>query len=404
MHKDIFGEEESDEEDEAAAGDDAAQEDERISRILATDTSSRRGAGGGGGGKRKKEAAAKVGAKPKKRLKKSGEKRGAASSSGNAEDGDGDGVRQDGDGEGEEEGEEEDSDTGMEAIEEGGKGDFDSIIGRMKGRRGSIVRTLEANVSEVSEIQEAMEQAVKDDDNATKADIPQPAIHKAAMLPQVFEFLQKRHLHETMMDRGMLSTLAAWLKPMPDGSLVNLQVRTKLLEALELFEVDETVLGSLRSSGLGKYIKLLSLHSKETMRNRRRAVSLMEKWKRPIFQSSTTYNASDVQVARPSRTAEELARELEDPQSFDEMQRRQAEAEEPGMARNTKGGARVPRPIGMDFQLQPESSVTPLPSNKYHKESTKGRLQEKMFGKSRGRSGTSQAVKLSVEGRTLDKF
>lgn len=55
-----------------------------------------------------------------------------------------------------------------------------------------------------------------------------------------------------MIDHGMLSTIARWLRPMPDGSLVSAPVRKTLLQALTRFDIDETVLGSLRSSGLGK--------------------------------------------------------------------------------------------------------------------------------------------------------
>ena len=90
--------------------------------------------------------------------------------------------------------------------------------------------------------------------------------------------------HEVMVDHGMLSTLARWLRPMQDGNLVGLEVRTSLLKGLLRLDVDETVLGSLRSSGIGKYIKLLSLHKRETKSNRRVAMQLIEKWSRPIFQ------------------------------------------------------------------------------------------------------------------------
>jgi uncharacterized protein YhfF len=56
----------------------------------------------------------------------------------------------------------------------------------------------------------------------------------------------------------------------------------------------------------------------------------------------------------------------------------------------------------MDFQMLPASKVTALPSSKYAKESTKGRLQDRILhGKKRA---TTQAVTLSVEGRTLDRI
>ena len=38
-----------------------------------------------------------------------------------------------------------------------------------------------------------------------------------------------------------------------------------------MIPVDETMLGSLRSSNIGKYVKLLTLHAKEKPHNKRAA-------------------------------------------------------------------------------------------------------------------------------------
>ena len=73
-----------------------------------------------------------------------------------------------------------------------------------------------------------------------------------------------------------------------------------------------------------------------------------------------------------------------------------------GWREHTANHARVPRPMGMDFQMLPASSAAPLPSSKYAKESNKGRLQDRILH-SKKRAAT-QAVTLSVEGRTLDRL
>jgi hypothetical protein len=70
----------------------------------------------------------------------------------------------------------------------------------------------------------------------------------------------------------------------------------------------------------------------------------------------------------------------------------------------TQGGTRVPRPIGMDFKAQPTAKVAPLPSAKYAKESTKGKLQEKMMGAKKKKGVSSQAMSVSLEGRGLDRI
>ncbi|EOD22574.1 hypothetical protein EMIHUDRAFT_458126, partial [Emiliania huxleyi CCMP1516] len=129
-----------------------------------------------------------------------------------------------------------------------------AMLTKLKPRRGKIVRSREALTQEVVELQQQMEAAAERDDDAV------------ALLPEVVTMLNKRHMQEVLIDQGMLTTLAMWLKPMPDGSLVSLQVRTDLLRVLGLLEVDETVLGSLRSSSLGKYARLYSLSTRRSDR------------------------------------------------------------------------------------------------------------------------------------------
>ncbi len=169
----------------------------------------------------------------------------------------------------------------------------------------------------------------------------------------------------------MLGTLGRWLKPMPDRSLVSLQVRKALL-------------GALRSSGIGKYVKLLTLHTKELPENKRLALQVVEKWSRPIFGTSDKYHAADLPLVAAPRVNT---------------------AEQDAQARAAMGTAqtRIPRAMGMDFNVLPQSHATALPSTKFAKESVKGRLQNRIINSKKG-SGSTQAVTLSVEGRTLDKI
>ena len=290
-----------------------------------------------------------------------------------------------------------DSVSGSEAVEEGGKNDFDRILSGLKAKRGGPNWSRDKLHNDVRELQERMESAVEEDDEAIRAEPPRPALAKIAMLPEVEAMMRKKQYHETMVDQSMLSTLARWLRPMPDGSLVSLQVRKGLLNALLKFEIDETVLGSLRSSGIGKYVKLLTLHKREIAENKRVATSLIEKWSRPIFRTSEKVIAADLPTAPvPRHSGAGTSRSA------------QAEAQTVGgaLARDNGGQtanhARVPRPMGMDFSVLPASEDQALPSSKYAKESNKGRLQDRILH-SKKRAAT-QAVTLSVEGRTLDRL
>ena len=66
--------------------------------------------------------------------------------------------------------------------------------------------------------------------------------------------------------------------------------------------------------------------------------------------------------------------------------------------------ARVPRPIGMDFNFKPASTVEKLPSAKFAKDTVKGKLQDRLLNRGRRRGGDAQAVQLSVEGRNVDRL
>ena len=134
-----------------------------------------------------------------------------------------------------------DSVNGEEAIEEGGKKDVDTMLGR-KTRGGKKDYTRQECVDVTAEILDRMERAADQDEDAMQEEPPKPAVVKAKMMPEVTEFMRKRQYHETMIDNGFLSTLARWLKPTPDGSLVSLTVRTGLLKSLQLIEVHVTLI------------------------------------------------------------------------------------------------------------------------------------------------------------------
>ncbi len=293
--------------------------------------------------------------------------------------------------------EDDEADGALEAVEEGGKGDFDSVLKKLKARRGPQPRSRDALQMEVEAMQTRMEDAARADDEAVTLPEPMPAIHKVALLGEVVAMLRKRHLHEVMIDMGIFQNLSHWLRPMPDGSLVSLQIRTKLLSALTLLDVDETVLGSLRSSGIGKFVKMYSMHPRETPATKKVAQAIIEKWARPIFRTSVRFEATEVpKVMTRVSAAEMLERDLPDQADVEEE-----DAYRLAKKRVTAGGANVPVARGHDFAAQPASSAKPMASTKYVKDSVKWRIQDKVLGKRKVRKTGSQAVKLSIEGRNM---
>jgi len=212
------------------------------------------------------------------------------------------------------------------------------------------------------------------------------------MLPEVLAIMRKNHYHDALVENGILIPLSQWLQPY-NGQLPSLEIRRGVLKALAMLPVDSTIIGPLRNSGIGKYVKLLTLHPKETPENKRLAHSLVEKWTRVIFHSSTVATASKLTTVAAPRVPEESQH---DSQSLDG----EGSASQPAASRSTH--ARVPRPMGMDFSLLPASTVVPMPSNKHAKDSVKGRLADRI-GSSK-RKVQSQAASLSIEGRGIDKL
>ena len=94
-----------------------------------------------------------------------------------------------------------------------------------------------------------------------------------------------------------------------------------------------------------------------------------------------------------------LARE--DSRSLEERDAAGAEGEGNGEGKQA-ARTRVPRPMGMDFALRPQSLAVPAASNKHSKDSVKGKLADKMAMVKK--KVATQATSLSIEGRNMDRL
>ncbi|CAL5432178.1 unnamed protein product [Camellia sinensis] len=87
-----------------------------------------------------------------------------------------------------------------------------------------------------------------------------PTINKLKKLPLLVEALSKKQLHH-----GVLTLLKTWLEPLPDGSLLNINIRGAILRILT-------------DSGVGKVIMFLLKSDEEITANRRMTKDLVDKW------------------------------------------------------------------------------------------------------------------------------
>lgn len=163
----------------------------------------------------------------------------------------------------------------------------------------------------------------------------------------------------------------------------------------------------LRSSGVGKYVMLLSKHSDESLPNKKRCLALIEKWMRPVYKKSIEYT-STAQLARPRAPGERTRPPLPPAvggggggagSGRDILE--EERAPKPGEA-GFRYHASIPEALPMDFKLMPQSSAVPKASKKYEKESVKGKLTGKFLAIKRGLNAKrSQAESISIEGRSL---
>eukprot|EP00177_Eucheuma_denticulatum_P008496 GFKZ01015455.1.p1 GENE.GFKZ01015455.1~~GFKZ01015455.1.p1 ORF type:complete len:496 (+),score=144.58 GFKZ01015455.1:552-2039(+) len=117
-----------------------------------------------------------------------------------------------------------------------------------------------------------------------------PALEKLKMLREVELMVMKVSHREQLLDNMLLAIIKAWLDPMPDGALPNVQIRTSLLNMLSSMRVDDDWVERLHGSqGLGKVIHFLSRNDDHPP-NKRMAEKLMMKWARPVYQSNSNFH------------------------------------------------------------------------------------------------------------------
>ena len=109
-----------------------------------------------------------------------------------------------------------DSIDGSEAMEDNTPEDGEGAMFAKKTRRGGAPQIPRPVMNtEIRELQERMDTARLEDDEALTNN--QQAVMKVAMMAEVAALMRKRHYHEAMIDCGILTSLAQWLKPMDDG-------------------------------------------------------------------------------------------------------------------------------------------------------------------------------------------
>ena len=136
--------------------------------------------------------------------------------------------------------------------------------------------------------------ALRDNDSILAGEA---ALAKHKMLPEVVEMLNRTHMHEILLDSGILSAIRLWLEPLPNRSLPAIHLRKALLELLRNLPIETD---HLRESEVGKIIMFFARRPKEVPEIQRLAKELVSRWSRPIIVncSRATIGENDEQNIR----------------------------------------------------------------------------------------------------------
>lgn len=107
----------------------------------------------------------------------------------------------------------------------------------------------------------------------------QAALAKHKLLSTALEMLNKKHLHEVLLDAGILSAIRLWLEPLPNRILPADRLRKSLLDVLKLMPIETD---HLRESGIGRIVMFFARRAQETPEIQRLAKELVARWSRPL--------------------------------------------------------------------------------------------------------------------------
>jgi transcription factor SPN1 len=279
-------------------------------------------------------------------------------------------------------------------------------------------------VKKVSQLEEeakdfvlTMLEAADDDDKAIAE--RRPALRKLQQLNTVLSTMAKREMARPLLDNDFLAAAGRWVRPLPNGQLGNVTVRSQLLQGISKhMSGGERGVSSadLKRSGFGKICMSLYMHKKETPEMKRFMKQLIEQWSRPIFQKSG--NMKDLESAQRERSmrgsAMMYARSAQPTAQMPEGETRErgvsglssilAKGQATGSGSGGGARVRVPYSRGFQFTVRPEAKSSM--SEEVKKAKTQATIKEKreglnkrMVDKGKNRSKNLRSANISVEGR-----
>jgi len=186
--------------------------------------------------------------------------------------------------------------------DEGGEGASASNALKAAVRRMQRKKKEKKNLNDLqeegTEFLKRMEEAA--DVDYTSIAKKRPAVKRLAMLQEVMDMLARKDMVRVLLELDLLSVCKRWIQPLPNGTLGNVTLRRRILEAICSMTGENGVTSSdLKNSGFGKVVMTLYMHKNETPEMKKMLKGAIEQWSRPIFQKSG--NMRDLERAQAAR-------------------------------------------------------------------------------------------------------
>uniref|UniRef100_A0A7S4HRI6 TFIIS N-terminal domain-containing protein n=1 Tax=Vannella robusta TaxID=1487602 RepID=A0A7S4HRI6_9EUKA len=147
---------------------------------------------------------------------------------------------------------------------------------RAAKKRAAEEKKLEEKLKIVRGVMDRMKEAY--DADLVNMEANRPAIKKLRLLTEIERTVPSSNLQKQFIDCHVLDEFGKWMKPLPDKSLPDLQIRKVILKILMKLNTSNISLEILKDSGVGKFVHLYSIHPKETRENKELAERILNLW------------------------------------------------------------------------------------------------------------------------------
>ncbi|KAI8985899.1 hypothetical protein BDB01DRAFT_786777 [Pilobolus umbonatus] len=236
---------------------------------------------------------------------------------------------------------------------------------------------------ELATLREKMKTASEEDaisNNNRKA-----AISKLKMLNEVTTLLTNKHLHDAILDNGLLEAIRLWLEPLPDRSLPSLDIQNEMFNILDKLPIAGD---HLRESGVGKIVYFYTKCPRIEPRMKRKADQLVAKWSRLVIKRSENY-----------KERRHVVQEFRQEDMMHQRKKYRPPADNEEDRDGHRMHVRVPQAVAADYDIAPQSTVRIDKSRGSRPEGTFKRLNNKMRSIKTGPKRSTP--KVSIEGKGM---